>query len=65
MVSISIYDLAGRRVATLQEGEMESGEHSVVWNGRSDNGDPVASGQYRYVMKTAEGQVSRSMILLK
>ena len=64
-VEISVYDLAGRRVATLQQGEMGIGDHAVVWNGRTDGGTPVASGQYRYVMKTAQGQVSRSMILLK
>ena len=64
-VELNVYDLAGRRVATLERGAMASGHHSVVWNGRTDAGIPVASGLYRYVLKTQQGQVSRSMTLLK
>jgi hypothetical protein len=64
-VDISVYDLAGRRVATLQNGELGAGEHSVVWNGRTADGATAASGHYRYVLKTATQTVSRGMILLK
>jgi hypothetical protein len=64
-VDISVFDLAGRRIATLQQGELAAGEHQVTWNGRTDSGGAAAAGQYRYVLKTATGQVSRSMILLK
>jgi hypothetical protein len=41
------------------------GNHHVTWNGLTDSGLPAAAGQYRYVLRTAKGQVSRSMILLK
>jgi hypothetical protein len=64
-VEIAIFDLAGRRIAVLQQGELAAGEHTVVWNGRTDSGSPAASGQYRYVLKTGTGQVARSMVLLK
>lgn len=64
-VEITVYDVAGRRVATLQQGAMDSGAHTVSWNGRTDAGAPVASGQYRYVMRTDQGQLSRGMTLLK
>lgn len=64
-VEISVFDLAGRRVATLHDGELGVGEHAVTWNGRTDGGAPVASGHYRYVLETATGRISRSMILLK
>lgn len=30
-VSLRVYDIAGRRVATLVEGELASGRHEVVW----------------------------------
>ena len=64
-VDLVVLDLAGRRIATLHEGELAAGGHSRVWDGRADTGAMVASGQYRYVLTTASGQVSRSMILLK
>jgi hypothetical protein len=64
-VTISVFDLAGRRIAELQRGELSAGQHHVVWEGRTDDGRPVAAGQYWYVLRTAQGQVSRSMVLLK
>jgi|GEM_PF-920502 len=64
-VDISVFDLGGRRVATLHQGELGAGEHHVVWNGKSDSGAAAPAGQYRYVLKTGSGQVARSMVLLK
>jgi hypothetical protein len=64
-VDLSVFDLAGRKVATLQHGELGDGEHAVTWNGRSDSGARVASGQYSYVLKTATGRIAHSMILVK
>ncbi len=45
-VSVRIYDLLGRPVATLVDGNEEPGTHSTTWSGRSDSGIPVASGVY-------------------
>ncbi|MCK5132502.1 MAG: PQQ-binding-like beta-propeller repeat protein [Candidatus Sabulitectum sp.] len=39
--SVSIFDLAGREVATLVNGEMVHGVHSVQWNG-----EEIAAGLY-------------------
>ena len=38
---------------------------AVEWNGRSDDGAAVASGNYLYVLRTSQGTVSRTMTLLK
>jgi hypothetical protein len=62
---LAVYDLAGRRVATLFHGSVDTGDHTAIWSGRDDQGNPVASGHYRYVLRTAEGQVARGMTLLK
>jgi len=64
-VDITVFDIAGRRVASLQHGDLGVGDHFVTWNGMTDRGTPAAAGQYRYVLKTATGQVARSMVLLK
>lgn len=64
-VDLSVFDLAGRRVATLQQGALAAGDHHVVWDGRSDGGASLPAGQYRYVLATDAGRVSRSMVLVK
>jgi hypothetical protein len=45
-VTLSAYDVAGRRVTTLVSRAEARGSHSVAWNGRTDAGVPVASGTY-------------------
>jgi hypothetical protein len=64
-VELSVFDLAGRQVATLRQGSLAAGEHHVIWDGRSDSGASLPAGQYRYVLATAEGRVARSMVLVK
>jgi hypothetical protein len=43
---VSIYDLAGRRVAGLFRGEMAVGRVDLAWDGRDDGGREVAPGVY-------------------
>jgi hypothetical protein len=47
-------------VATLVNGEMEAGVHSINWDA-----DKVASGVYYYSLKANDEQSSRKMTLLK
>ena len=47
-VSIKIYDMLGREVATLVNNQSEAGYHLVYWNGRDKNGLDAASGVYLY-----------------
>lgn len=64
-VDVTVFDLAGRHVATLRQGTLDAGDHFVNWNGLSDSGSPAPAGQYRYVLTTDEGRLSRSMMLVK
>ena len=43
-VSLAMFDLSGRRVATLLSGKLAVGEHRFVWNGTSDAGKPTSPG---------------------
>jgi hypothetical protein len=47
-VRLEIYDLTGRMVASLLEGEATAGSHSVMWKGTDQSGNTVASGVYLY-----------------
>jgi flagellar hook assembly protein FlgD len=48
LVNLTIYDLNGRRIATLVDENMAAGSHQVSWNGRDASGISVASGVYIY-----------------
>jgi hypothetical protein len=43
---LSIYDLAGRLVRVLVEGEILAGSHQAVWDGRDASGRSSPSGSY-------------------
>ncbi len=43
---IEVYDLSGRIIYSLNDSELTAGEHSVQWDGRRRNGEPVSAGLY-------------------
>jgi hypothetical protein len=65
IVSVRIYDVSGRLVATVAERPFESGPHQVDWDGRDFNGQPVSSGVYFYKLSAGGQTVTRKMTLLK
>jgi len=59
-VSLQIYDILGREVATLVNENRKAGQYTEQFNGNQ-----TASGVYMYVLKSAEGQLVGRMMLLK
>jgi len=45
-VDITIYDVSGKRVATVTSGRREAGRHHVHWDSRDDAGRRLAAGVY-------------------
>jgi hypothetical protein len=45
-VRIVVYDVAGRVVRTLVDDVTEPGEYTVLWDGRNDDNEALASGVY-------------------
>jgi hypothetical protein len=64
-VELEIFDLLGRRVATLVEGQEEAGRHQVAWSGTDAKGHTVATGIYVYRLVAGDYTSSRKMLLLK
>jgi hypothetical protein len=64
-VNITIYDIAGRRVAELQNGIMTGGKHEVVWRGVTDAGTTAASGVYFCRLSAGDVVQTKKMVLLK
>jgi len=64
-VELSVYDAAGRVVATLARGAFPAGPHVITWDGRTSARLPAAAGVYRYVLRGMDWRTSRSMVLVK
>lgn len=45
-VEVKIFDVAGRELNELANGERATGHHEVIWNGRGRNGEELSSGVY-------------------
>ncbi len=65
LVSLDIFDAAGRHVRTLANESLEGGDHFYPWHGLDNAGRQVASGVYLYRLQTEDFQESRRMVLLK
>ncbi len=63
--SLRVFDAQGRLVRTLFTGEFATGPQSFTWDGRSDDGEQVASGVYLYRLEVAGETGSRKMGLVK
>ncbi len=64
-VELKIYDLLGREVRTLIHGQMNAGFHSVVWNGRNEHQQSVATGVYFYRIVAGEFRQVKKMLMVK
>ncbi len=64
-VLLRVFDVRGAHVATVHDGNLNEGCHSLEWTGRDDNGQPVASGMYLYTLTTNGQTLSRKMVVLK
>ena len=64
-VTLTVYDITGRRLAVLVDGMREAGRHAVEWNGRDAAGHAVASGIYLYRLETGGATATRKMTLIR
>lgn len=64
-VDAEIYGVDGKRIRTLARGRrFAGGENTLIWDGRNDNGSPVASGVYVVRLSTPLGtRVTRAVLL--
>jgi hypothetical protein len=64
-VRIEVFDVAGRRVATLVDRPEDPGRHAVVWDGTNRRGQQLGSGVYFCRMSAGDFTDSVVMVLLK
>jgi exo beta-1,2-glucooligosaccharide sophorohydrolase (non-reducing end) len=63
-VEIKIFDILGREVKDLFNGEMNQGANKVEWNGKDNFGKTAASGIYLYSVK-ANGKILNGKMILE
>jgi hypothetical protein len=61
-VRLSVFDVLGREILTLLDGELSSGEHTARFSAAGEHGH-LPSGIYFYRLTTSSGSLVRSMIL--
>lgn len=64
-VLLTIYNLKGQKLICLVDGEQAQGLHSLIWNGKDENGRSLPSGIYLARLVHNGRVISRKMILMK
>ncbi len=64
-VRLEVFALTGQRLAVLHQGPEKAGLHRLHWDGRDDEGRPLASGVYLYRLVTNEAVLTRKLTLLR
>jgi len=64
-VVLSVHGIDGRRVAELLSSSLPAGKHGVVWDGRDDGGQAVASGIYLIRLRTDSDVLTSRACLVK
>ncbi len=63
-VKITVYDLTGRKVATLLDAFQAAGSYNVYWHGQDQSGRQMASGTYLVVLHTSNTVKKQKAVLL-
>ena len=64
-VMVNIYDITGRLVSTLVDGNLSSGYHQVSWDGTDMFNSNVSAGLYIYSLQAEGVSLTRKMVLMK
>ncbi len=64
-VTLAVYDLTGRRVATLADGDFTAGGHTASWNGADAGGRALPSGTYVARLTSGATVTSKKLVLVR
>ena len=62
---VEVFTMAGRKVATLVDGDLPAGEHTIEWDGADSQGRAQASGSYFCRLRAGDAIDVGKMLLLK
>jgi hypothetical protein len=64
-VKVTLYDILGNQIRILIDSPYSAGYHSLLWDGKNENGKMVSSGIYFYKIKYGFSELTKKMILLR
>ena len=64
-VRIVVYNLLGKPVRTLVNGNFAAGYHNVTWDGRNEHGQVVSASMYIYRLESGAATITNKMLLIK
>jgi hypothetical protein len=62
---LAVYDIAGRRLATLVDRDLPAGVTDLTWSGTDDSGGRVASGMYFIRLNCTKGARVSKVVMLR
>ncbi len=65
LTELGVYNLKGQLVRRLLSKDMAAGTHTVQWDGRDGQNQPVSSGVYLYRIESSKQQCMGKMVLMK
>jgi hypothetical protein len=64
-VRLAIFNVLGQRIRILVDQDQPTGSKQVVWDGKDENGNEVASGIYFYKLEAGEFNQTKKMVLIR
>jgi len=64
-ITVSVYDVAGRQVAVLEDRMFATGPQEVIWDGSDSRGSAVSSGPYFVRMESRSGVQQKKVMLVR
>ncbi|WP_457566096.1 T9SS type A sorting domain-containing protein, partial [Caldithrix abyssi] len=64
-LTIAIFDVNGRKVATLASQHFPAGKHHLLWNAGAENDQILSSGTYWIRFKANDFEKARKIVLIK
>jgi hypothetical protein len=61
---VSVFDVAGRKVATLHDGTLRAGTHALEWEAGRETG-ALAPGLYFVRATAGEGTTTRKVVVIR
>ncbi|NUO82874.1 hypothetical protein HUU05_22610 [candidate division KSB1 bacterium] len=64
-VALKIFNVLGEEIRTLVEAPFEAGYHRVLWDGKDNDGRPLASGVYLYQLRAGSFSQVKKMSVIR
>lgn len=64
-VTLQVYDICGRKVRTVVDGDQGAGRYRAPWGGDDDRGRPLASGIYFYRLSHDGRQATGKLVVVR